>query len=62
MKWTGCSLYEAIRTVTATPAELFNLPNKGRISIEADADLVLITPELEIKATLVGGELLFTNF
>jgi N-acetylglucosamine-6-phosphate deacetylase len=60
--WTGCSLYEAVLTLTTTPAELLNLPNKGRISIGADADLVLITPEFEIKATVVGGEVLFKDF
>ena len=61
MAWTGCSLYDAIRTLTATPAELLNLPNKGRISIGADADLVLITPDLEIKATIAGGKVLFKD-
>ena len=59
MAWTGCSLYEAVRTMTATPAELFNLSNKGRIAIGADADLVLVDENINIKATVVGGEILF---
>jgi N-acetylglucosamine-6-phosphate deacetylase len=58
MAWTGCSLSEAIQTLTATPAGLLNLPNKGRIAPGADADLVLIDPNLNIKATVVGGEIL----
>jgi N-acetylglucosamine-6-phosphate deacetylase len=62
MRWTGCSLIEAVNTVTDTPAGLLNLPNKGKISINADADLVLITSEIDIKATIVGGEILFKDF
>jgi N-acetylglucosamine-6-phosphate deacetylase len=59
--WTGCSLSNAIRTLTATPAELFNLSNKGRISIGTDADLVIIDPEINIKATIVNGTILYKN-
>ena len=62
MKWTGCTLYEAVRTVTANPAELLNLPNKGRIVVGADADFVLTDPNLEIKATIIGGEVLYKGY
>jgi N-acetylglucosamine-6-phosphate deacetylase len=61
MAWTGCSLHDALRTVTTTPAELLNLPNKGRITPGADADVVLVDPELDIKATIVNGEILYRN-
>jgi N-acetylglucosamine-6-phosphate deacetylase len=61
MAWTGCSLYEAIRTVTATPAEFLGLANKGKIVPESDADLVLVDSELNIKATIVGGVVLYNT-
>ena len=60
--WTGCTLYEAVRTVTATPAELLNLPSKGRITVGADADLTLINSNLDILATIVGGKILYKSF
>ncbi len=59
MAWTGCTLFEAVQTVTGTPAELFTLPNKSKIILGADADLVLIDNEINIFATIVDGEILF---
>ena len=61
MSWTRCSINDAIRTVTATPAELLDFPNKGCLTIGADADLVLVDPDLNIEATIVGGEILYRN-
>jgi len=61
MAWTGCSLYEALGTVTTTPSELLKLPNKGGITPGADADLVLVDSDINIKATVVGGKILYRN-
>jgi len=57
-RFVGCSLTEAITTVTRTPAELFGLP-KGRILVGYDADLTLITPQCEVVATIVGGDVVY---
>lgn len=57
-RFVGCSLTEAVTTVTRTPAELFGLP-KGRILVGYDADLTLITPRCEVVATIVGGEVVY---
>jgi N-acetylglucosamine-6-phosphate deacetylase len=62
MAWTGCTLHEAVQTVTANPAEMLNLPKKGRIITGADADLVMIDRDLNIKSTIVGGEILYKEF
>ena len=61
-KWTECSLKDAVCTLTATPAVLLSLPNKGRIALGLDADFVLIHKNINIKATIVGGKILFKDF
>lgn len=57
--FTGCTLAEALPTVTRTPADLLNLPHKGRIAPTGDADLVLLTPDLQVHTTLVGGRIIY---
>lgn len=39
------SLYDAVNKMTAMPAEKMGLLNKGRLSADADADLVIFDPE-----------------
>ena len=54
---TGCDLSEALASVTSTPAELLGLGDgRGRLEVGGRADIALLTPELEVVATLVGGE------
>jgi N-acetylglucosamine-6-phosphate deacetylase len=57
--FTGCTLAEALPTVTSTPANLLGLPHKGRIAPNCDADLVLLTPDLQIHTTFVRGQIVY---
>jgi N-acetylglucosamine-6-phosphate deacetylase len=55
--FTGCSLSEALMTVTLVPARVLGSPDRGRITPGCIADLVLLTPENHVAATWVCGEL-----
>ena len=48
-------LHEAIVMATDTPAFAVGLVNKGQFKIGGNADLVVISPELEVLQTFVGG-------
>ncbi len=62
MKYTGCSLPEALRTVTATPAALLGLGRqKGQIDIGYDADLVLLDSDYTVDKTIVAGKVLYVK-
>jgi N-acetylglucosamine-6-phosphate deacetylase len=55
----GVPLHEAIVMATDTPAFAIGLNNKGQFKIGGDADLVVISPELEVSQTFVRGEEIF---
>ncbi len=58
MKFTGCSLKEAIDTVTINPARTAGVDNrKGSLEPGKDADILLVTPSLEIKKTIIAGRI-----
>ena len=41
---------------TENPARSIGLETKGRLEVGADADLVVLSPDLEVVRTLAGGE------
>jgi N-acetylglucosamine-6-phosphate deacetylase len=49
-------LHEAVRMATENPARAIGLETKGRLEVGADADLVVLSPELEVMRTLAGGQ------
>jgi N-acetylglucosamine-6-phosphate deacetylase len=53
--WTGCSTGDAVATVTSTPADLLGRTDKGRLVEGAHGDLVLLTPDLDVVATVIAG-------
>jgi N-acetylglucosamine-6-phosphate deacetylase len=56
----GVPLHEAIAMATDTPAHAIGLNAKGQLRIGGDADLVVISPELEVLRTFVGGKEIFS--
>ena len=59
MRYTGCSLAEAIDMATRNPARLYGLRDRGEIRVGKRADLILFTMDqnkLLIRQTLLAGK------
>jgi N-acetylglucosamine-6-phosphate deacetylase len=57
MAFTHCSLREALTPMTKTPARLLHLETeRGSIAPGYFADLVLLTPDLRVAATMTQGQ------
>jgi N-acetylglucosamine-6-phosphate deacetylase len=62
INFTGCSLAEALPTVTTTPAALLGLAaERGSVAPGQRADLVLFTPALEVHTTIVAGKIVYES-
>jgi N-acetylglucosamine-6-phosphate deacetylase len=55
----GCSIADAIAAVTTVPARLLGLTDRGRLASGCRADVVLLTPDLKVAKTLVGGQVAY---
>jgi N-acetylglucosamine-6-phosphate deacetylase len=55
----GVPLHEAVAMASRNPARTLVGANKGRLEAGADADLVILAPELEVVQTFVGGKEVF---
>ncbi|HEY2615237.1 MAG TPA: amidohydrolase family protein, partial [Chthoniobacterales bacterium] len=56
----GIPLHEAIAMATMNPARAVGLTSKGRLETGADADFVVLSPELAVMQTFVAGERIFS--
>jgi N-acetylglucosamine-6-phosphate deacetylase len=57
---TGCDLSDAFATVTTTPAALLGLQGeRGRIAPGYLADLTVLTPDLRVAKTIIGGRIAY---
>ncbi len=64
LKFTQCSLADAIHMASRNPARLLGLTDRGVLSIGKRADMILFTMEngkMEIEQTFVGGELVYVK-
>jgi N-acetylglucosamine-6-phosphate deacetylase len=59
--FAGCSINDVIACATSTPARMIGATCKGAVAPGYDADLVLLTPALEVRATLVAGEVVYPS-
>jgi N-acetylglucosamine-6-phosphate deacetylase len=55
----GVPLHEVIAMATDTPAYVIGLTTKGQFRIGSDADLVVISPELQVLRTFIAGNEIF---
>jgi N-acetylglucosamine-6-phosphate deacetylase len=49
-------LHEAVVMATENPARAIGLEANGRLEVGADADLIVLSPELELVQTFAAGE------
>ena len=54
-------LHEAVAMATQNPARAIGLEAKGRLIAGSDADLVVVSPQLEVLRTFVRGEEIFSR-
>ena len=54
-------LNEAVAMVTENPARAIGLRTKGRLSVGADADLVVLSPQLDVVRTFRCGEVVSSH-
>jgi N-acetylglucosamine-6-phosphate deacetylase len=55
------SLVDAVRCCATTPADALGLANTGRIAAECAADLAILDSQLEVAATYIAGERVWTS-
>lgn len=62
MKFTGCSLFDAIRMGSTNPAKIFGLNDRGEILLGKSADVIifsLVEMDLKIEKTYLAGRLVY---
>lgn len=58
----ACSVVEALEAASLHPAEALNIADKkGTLNYGADADFLLLTPELDLLSTWIAGECVYQS-
>ena len=57
MKFTGCSIEDAVKMSSVNQAREFNLTSKGAIEAGKDADFNIFDDKMELEATYSFGRL-----
>lgn len=57
--WASASPADAIRMASETPATILGRSDLGRLAAGNPADLTLLTDDLQVTATLVGGQTVY---
>ncbi len=61
ISFTGCQATEALATVTTTPASVIGADSRGRLAVDARADMVLLDHDLTVVVTICGGRVLYVR-
>ncbi|EDM34649.1 N-acetylglucosamine-6-phosphate deacetylase [Pedobacter sp. BAL39] len=62
MELAEVSLSDAVHMMTETPAKILNIQyQKGSISKNKDADLILFDKDIRVDTTIVGGRMVYTS-
>jgi N-acetylglucosamine-6-phosphate deacetylase len=54
-------LHRALAMASGTPARVLGLPNRGRVAVGCDADLVVLGPDLRVRRTIVAGRTVYES-
>lgn len=57
MQFAGLDLQQAVRPASLNPAQAAGLADRGKLAVGAKADIVVLTPVGEVKATMARGVL-----
>ncbi len=57
----GVPLEQALYMASTAPANAIGETERGRIAVGTHADLVLLSPQIEVLMTIVGGEVAYTK-
>ena len=52
-------LADAVKMITATPAKVFNIKNKGFLKEGYDADIAIFDKDINIYRTIIKGKTVF---
>ncbi len=55
----GFSLDEAVHMASTNPAKAVGLTDKGRVGVGFSADFTILSPDLKLIATIVGGKVVY---
>ena len=58
---TGCTIAEALAAASLHPAQVLNLKDKGALNCGCDADMVILNRDLEVEATCIAGEVVWSR-
>ncbi|HHC08706.1 MAG TPA: N-acetylglucosamine-6-phosphate deacetylase [Actinobacteria bacterium] len=61
VEFVGVAPDEAVAAAARNPARLLGLPSRGVVAVGRRADLVLLDADLEVRAAIVGGDVVFAD-
>jgi N-acetylglucosamine-6-phosphate deacetylase len=58
MEFAECGLQSPLRAATLNPARVVGAGKKGMLEPGADADMIALTPDGRVRATIIGGRII----